>query len=152
MEIKPLRKTSAVPLLQEIRAAGESRFAADALLERCAVVTEGEVEVAEGSAPSFSGSVMLRMELDRPGLFLPLSDEGKKLLLGALRRSIPFHVRLMRLARKEAERMSAPRLLRGMGTELEFKIEGSVLFVDIELECKLAEHDPVVDDASRESL
>ena len=73
-------------------------------------------------------------------------------LLAAVRRSISFHVRLMRVARREAEVRCAPYLPREMRTELEFKIEGRVLFVDIDIECPLAEQGADEDDLSGGAL
>jgi hypothetical protein len=76
----------------------------------------------------------------------PLSNDE---LLDAARRSIGFRLRLLRLARTEAERRCAPLLVREMRTEPVFRIDGGVLFVDIDVECPLAAPLSGEDDAGR---
>ena len=152
MDIKPIRKSDTLPLISQVEGFSPSRFAVDALLSAPRIVSEGSIESDAGGEPRFVGATMITIELDDSrfaAISLPVERERLRI---ALTRSIAMHVKLMRLAREEAERMSAPSLPRGMRTELEFTIEGSSLLVDIEIECPLAEPEPFVVDASEEGL
>jgi hypothetical protein len=152
MRIKPVRKSGSVPALQEITGRGLTRFADDLLLSGATVVSEGAVSrEGPGEDAIYSGSTMVTIELDGRSVSGMESPSMREALRESVRHSISFCVKLMRIARSEAERRCAPFLPRGMRTELEFTIDGSALLVDIEIECPLAEPQLHVDDGAEAS-
>jgi len=147
MEAASPKKSVKVPLVQALSGLTLSSFTDGALFAGSRVLSEGAIVDGDGGERVYAGSTMVSVALHgEAGQLLdtgPLSDEA---LLGAVRRSIGFRVRLLRLARAEAERRCAPFLLREMRTEPVFRIDDGVLFVDIDVECPLAapwtgEHD-----------
>jgi hypothetical protein len=147
MRLKPLRKPGAIPVLQEVRGTSLAGFADQLLLDRAQVQSEGAVERSGRGGPVFYGSTMVTIPLDEGPFSRLVREVDQSDLLEALRRSISLHIRLMRLARVEAERRSSPLLPRGMLSDLEFKIEGEMLLVDINVECPLADPSESADDA-----
>jgi hypothetical protein len=139
MESASPKKSVLVPLLQRFRGLRLASFADGALLSSARVLSEGAIVEGEGGERVYAGSTMLTIDVS--GGTVPGVDRGGASdaeLLEAVRRSLGFHVRAIRLARAEAERRSAPYLLREMRNELAFRIEGGVLFVDIDVECPVA--------------
>ena len=139
MEAASLKKSNKVPLVQSLEGLVLASFADGALFASARVLSEGAIVDGEGDERVYAGSTMVSVELKRgdgrvidPG---PLSNDE---LLDAVRCSIGFRLRLLRLARTEAERRCAPLLVREMRTEPVFRIDGGVLFVDIDVECPLA--------------
>ena len=152
MEVKPLQKARKLPLMQEIRGVSMTRFADQVMVADADVSSEGTVEVdAKGEAGSYHGTTLVSIALDRCDLGPVSSGAAAAAVLEAARRSLSLHVRLMRLARIEAESRSAPLLLRGMQVGFEFKIEGALLLVDIIVECPLAASSHGVDDVEEEA-
>jgi hypothetical protein len=145
MELKPIRKASRLPLVSEIRGRALTRFGQQALLAEAEVVSEGVTGEVEGEGLVYHGSTLVTVALDRPDLAAMLRSIGTEGIATAAARSIGLHVRLMRLARSEAERRVAPLLPRGMRVEMEFAVEDQSLFVDIGVECPLAQ--PAMDAA-----
>jgi len=142
MRLRPLRKPGALPVVQQLRGIALTRFADELLLANARVVSEGVVEPPATTADedsTYSGSTMVTIALDRSDLVGVVDQGGRELLLDAARRSNALHVRLIRLARLEAERRSSPRLPRNLAVEMEFAIDGRNLLVDISVECTLAE-------------
>jgi hypothetical protein len=139
MELKPIRKATRLPLVSELRGCHLTRFGQQALLDEARVVSEGMVEEADDRGPVYHGSTLVTVSLDREDLSPLLRSPGAERVAGIARRSIGLHVRLMRLARAEAERRAAPRLPRAMRVEMEFSVDGPRLLVDIAVECPLAE-------------
>jgi hypothetical protein len=137
MEAISLKKATRVPLLQAFRGRSLSSFADGALLTSAKVLNEGAVVDGDGGDRVYAGSTLLTVALRDEGA-LDCGDATDAELCELARRSIGLNVRLMRLARAEAERRCAPMLLREMRCELAFRIEAGVLFVDIDLECPLA--------------
>jgi len=150
MESASPRKSVKVPLVQVLKGLTLSSFTDGALFASSRVLSEGAIVDGDGGERVYAGSTMVSVELHGDAEQLldigPLSDEA---LLGAVRRSIGFRVRLLRLARAEAERRCAPFLLREMRTEPVFRIDEGVLFVDIDVECPLAAPWRGEDDAGR---
>jgi hypothetical protein len=139
MEVATPKKSVKVPLAQALSGLALSSFGDGALLASSRVLSEGAIVDGDVDERIYSGSTMVSVPLRGDGSQLvdpgPLSDEE---LLCAVRGSIGFRLRLLRLARAEAERRCAPFLVREMRTEPVFRIEGGMLFVDIDVECPLA--------------
>jgi hypothetical protein len=139
MEAATPKKSIRVPLVQAVSGVSLSSFTDGALLSSSSVLSEGAIVDGEDGERVYAGSTMVSVDLrgGAEGRFDPgpLSDDD---LVGAVGRSIGFRVRLLRLARAEAERRCAPFLLREMRSEPAFRIEGGILFVDIDVECPLA--------------
>ena len=140
MDLKPLKKSRSLPLMQSVVGRTLTSFANEVLLREASVVSEGTVMKGDRNGEMiFSGSTMVTIrftDLDPD----PFDDNGgRESLTRALKKSISFHVRLLRLARREAERRGAPYLPIQMSTELEFTIVDDALLVDIDIECPLAE-------------
>jgi hypothetical protein len=110
--------------------------AAEALLAAAEILSEGEVAPNVAGEHCYNGSTLVSIDL--AGKFHFGGKENLQTLLACLKRSIPFRLGLMRLARGEAERRCAPRLVREIEMETEFRIEGAELLVDIDVECSLA--------------
>jgi hypothetical protein len=150
METASLKKSVKVPLAQVLNGVTLSSFTDGALFASSRVMSEGAIVDGDEGERVYAGSTMVSIRLrggEEPLLDIgPLSSEE---LLGAVRRSIGFRVRLLRLARAEAERRCAPFLLREMRTEPVFRIDDGVLFVDIDVECPLAAPWSGEDDAGR---
>jgi len=150
METHSPKKAVKLPLAQALNGLTLSSFTDGALYASSRILSEGAVVDGDGGERVYSGSTMVSVHL-RGGVEQvldagPLSDEE---LLGAVRRSIGFRLRLLRLARAEAERRCAPFLVREMRTEPAFRIDDGVLFVDIDVECPLAAPHDGEDDAGR---
>jgi hypothetical protein len=139
MTIKPLKKPGTPPLMQQVRGTSLARFADQLLLDGARILSEGAVERCDGSTPVFHGSTLVTIPLQGRGGADAVARSTPAVLIGAARRSIALHIRLMRLARTEAERRCAPLLPRGMLADIQFNIEGAHLLVDINVECPLAE-------------
>jgi hypothetical protein len=150
MEAFSPKKAVKVPLAQALNGLALSSFTDGALYARSSVLSEGAIVDGDDGERVYGGSTMVSVDLrggaDQPFDPGPLTDDE---LLGAVRRSIGFRLRLLRLARAEAERRCAPLLVREMRTEPAFRIEGGVLFVDIDVECPLAAPLGGEDDAGR---
>jgi hypothetical protein len=150
METYSPKKAVRVPLVQALSGLTLSSFTDGALFANSRVLSEGAVVDGDGGERVYAGSTLVSVHLRGSAEQLldagPLSDEE---LLGAVRRSIGFRVRLLRLARAEAERRCAPFLVREMRTEPVFRIDGGVLFVDIDVECPIAAPWSGEDDAGR---
>jgi hypothetical protein len=138
MRLRPLRKATTMPLIDEVRGTCFARFSTDLLLSRKVVISEGTIDGKDESCPVYHGSTLVSVDLSRP------DTAGMAAWLGtpdgrtALERSIPLHVRLLRLARIEAERRVEPMLLRALNATMEFKVAGDALLMDIHVECLLA--------------
>ena len=138
------------PILQRFRGLRLTSFADGALLAGARVLSEGAIVEGEGREQVYAGSTMLTIDVSggvAPGIDRAGATDEE--LLAAVRRSVGFHVRALRLARAEAERRSAPCLLREMRSELVFRIEGGILFVDIDVECPVAAPDVGADETGR---
>lgn len=136
-----------MPVMQEVRGTSLAGFADQLLLDRAQVQSEGAVERGGRGGDVFFGSTMVTIPLDEGPISKTIGEIGRGELLAALEKSISLHIRLMRLARVEAERRASPLLPRGMLTDIQFKIEGDLLLVDINVECPLADPSEGVDDA-----
>jgi hypothetical protein len=147
MELKPIRKASGPPLVSEIRGRSLTSFGQQALLAKAEIVSEGMTEDVSGEGPVYHGSTLVTAALTRPDLAALVALIGPAGLVAAVRRSVGLHVRLMRLARFEAERRIAPFLPRSMRVEMEFAVEAERLLMDIGVECPLAE--PAMEAAER---
>lgn len=139
MMLKPLKKTQKLPIFQKVRGISLTRHADAALLSKAKVISEGKVESAEDGNHVYFGTTFVNIDLDREDLELNTDSEARQLLVDASNRSVFFHSRLMRLARREVELRSAPLLPRCMSTEIAFRVEQSSLLVDINIECPLAD-------------
>jgi len=139
MEIKPLRKSASMPLVRSVRGTTLTRYADELLIARADVVSEGSSEPDGSGGAIYNGSTMVAIPLDGEGLGFRLGAPGAAdHLVESARRAISLRVRLLRIARAEAERRCEPLLVRSMEAALEFRIEGRALFVDIVVECPLA--------------
>jgi hypothetical protein len=136
-----------MPVMHRVRGTALAGFADQLLLDRARIQCEGSVERSDGSGAVFYGSTLVTVTLDGESIAGAARRVDRDELIEALRKSISLHIRLMRLARVEAERRASPLLLRGMLADIEFKIEGELLLVDINVECPLADPSESVDDA-----
>ena len=95
---------------------------------------------------------MLTIDLGRLHLKGVIPGEGLETLIAHLKNSVFFRLRLMRMARQEAERRCAPNLICSLSTELEFTIEQESLLIDIDVIGSLAEpHGTTYSAATEES-
>lgn len=127
-------------MMQSVVGRTLTSFANEVLLSEASVVSEGAVTNGDRDGEKiFCGSTMVTIRFADLDLDPVDENGGRESLLVALKKSISFHVRLLRLARREAELRCAPYLPVKMSTELEFTIEDDALLVDIDIECPLAE-------------
>ncbi len=124
-------------MLQNIKGTALTLAADELLLKNAQVVSEGKAETGEEGEHIYYGTTFIAIDLKREDLDLGLGKEEFDLLTEAVRRSILFRLRVMRLVRLETERRSFPFLLRGMFVQTEFKIEDWQLLIDINIECPL---------------
>ncbi len=136
--LKPLHKSHAIPVLQRVQGTALTMAADELLLEGAEIISEGGVAEKETEDAVYHGSTLVTINLDREDLELGPAQEQPELIADIMRSSVFFRLRLMRLARGEAERRCSPYLLRGMSAETEIRIDGHELFVDINMECPLA--------------
>ncbi|MCP4603604.1 MAG: hypothetical protein GY847_24315 [Proteobacteria bacterium] len=136
--LKPLHKSRAVPIFQNIKGLSLTLTADELISKDAEVLSEGSITSETDDSSTYHGSTLVTINLDRRDLDLGPAREHLHLLAEAVSSSVLFRVRLMRLARLEAERRCAPYLLRKMSTQTEFKIEDRKLLVDIYIECPLA--------------
>ncbi len=140
MSLIPIKKTRGLSLIREVEGSQLARFADDVLLSKAQIISEGSQE--EGQVGQvYSGSTLLSIDLTDPELSRLDSQESKQTLLNALRRSISFRLRLMRLARVEVERRCEPLCPSVLRTELAFTIDTNTLLIDIEVESSLKQTD-----------
>ncbi len=137
-DLKPLRKPVGVPVLQSVHGISLTSAAAEMMVSNAQVISEGIVEDAERGLPMYRGSTLITVDLDKPCFDLRKDEETLKRFLAAAERSLTLHIRLVRLARIEAERRAAPLFLREMRAESVFRIVDKRLQVDIDIECPLA--------------
>ena len=78
------------------------------------------------------------IDLDKPCFDVQTDDLTLSQLLRSAERSLTLHIRLVRLARLEAERRVAPLFVRELRAESTFRIVDKRLLVDIDIECPLA--------------
>lgn len=136
MKLIPIKKSRKIPVLQTVEATALTNYADEVLLSKANVISEGAVCEEEGNN-EYSGSTYVSIDLADP-LFRGLETaESRRVLCEALQSSLSFRIRLMRLARIEAERRVEPLLLTTIHTELVFNIESNLLLVDIEVESSL---------------
>ncbi len=132
-DIKPLKKPVKIPLIQVFIGKSLTLSAAQALLSAAELMSEGAVET---EARVYSGSTLFSIPLHRR------FDFGKVDNLDALvvcaERSLPLHLGLLRLSRREAERRCSPFFIREMNAETAFSRNGTNLLIDVDVECPLA--------------
>ena len=139
MNIKSLRKTRGLPVLQDIRGSTLTMSAPEVLLAHAQVMSEGVVESDTDGDALYHGSTLVTIDLGSEHIEIDVDDRSLEKLAGAARRSLLMHIELIRLARLEAERRCAPMLIREISVETEFRIEGRYLLVDIYVTCSLAD-------------
>lgn len=103
------------------------------------MISEGGVEARKGGGNIYFGSTLISIDLDRAELDISREEEDLEALVRAIGKSVMFRVKLMRMARLEAERKCAGFMIQEMYVHTEFKIEDRQLLVDINVECPLAE-------------
>jgi len=138
MGLKPIRKAAGRTLVSEIRGRFLTSLGQQALLAEAEIASEGMTEEAGGENPVYHGSTLVTVVLDGDNLAPLVAILGDAGLVAAARRSIGLHVRLIRLARVEVERRTAPLMPRDMRVEVEFSVEARRLLMDIGVECPLA--------------
>ena len=144
-KIRPLHKSGAVPILQEIQGLSLAQVADEALLKNAEILSEGEIETGSSGREFYFGSTLVAIDLGRSDVdFGPAADDPE-LLIRLASSSVLFRLRLARLARREAERRCAPRAISGITTDTEFKIEGDQFLVDINIECQFAKQSSLGD-------
>jgi hypothetical protein len=136
--IKPPIKSGGIPLLQKISGFSLTAAAVDAMLRRARLVSEGIVEKNK-DYPFYNGSTLVTIDFNTRDFDINLESIDCSTIMEQARQSLLLRVRLMRLARKEAERRASPYLLRGMNAVSEFRFEDKALLVDIDIECPLAD-------------
>jgi len=132
MDLIPPRKTRIPKLINAWSGTGLTRVADEAVLVASRVITEGFVEEPEPGSFLYCGTTMLTVNLAELEGRLAVDGYAPDDLLEHLSRSVFFRLRLMRLAREEAEQRCHPRLMGCIETELEFKIETDSLLIDID--------------------
>jgi hypothetical protein len=138
LSLKPLQKSLAVPVLQFVRGFSLTKVADEALFSRATTMSEGEVVPLENGENAYYGTTFVTIGLIADEIDLQLSGNEEQQLIDALECSVLFRLRLMRLARKEAEQRCVPFLPVEMVIETEFRIEEKALLIDINVECPLA--------------
>ena len=138
-ELIPVKKPSRLPLLQEIRGTTLTLFAAEMLISKAVVVSEGETEAIDSAAHIYRGSTLISIDLDTVLFDLPKDSMSRERFKKAVSSSIMFRIRLLRLSRKEAERRAAPLFIREMRSDTIFRIVDNTLLIDIDIECPLAD-------------
>jgi hypothetical protein len=137
MEIlKEIRKSRALPVLQTVRGISLTRFADEHLLRDAVIMTEGEMEHS-ATGQSYCGTTYITIDLNRRDVDWGVQS-NHQLLIDAMSRSVLFRLRLMRIARREAERRCHPRSLMETSIHTEFRIEDHSLLIDINIECPIA--------------
>jgi hypothetical protein len=101
-------------------------------------MSEGEIESRDSAGNIYYGSTFVTIDLRRSDIDLGTNKNMPDVLLEALEHSVFFRLRLMRLARLEAERRCVPHLISEMFVQTEFRIDDKRLFIDISIECPLA--------------
>ena len=137
-DIKPLRKPQRIPVLQSVRGISLTPAAAEMMAVNAQVVSEGVVEHAENQDPLYRGSTLISIDLNKPCFDIEKNEATLRQLLRSVERSLTLHIRLVRLARLEAERRVSPLFVREMRAESTFRIVDKRLLVDIDIECPLA--------------
>lgn len=138
LELAPVKKSRGIPVLQSVRRISISSAASEMLVSNAQAVSEGIVEQPQGVEPIYRGSTLVCVDLDKPCFDLQKDEETLGLLLEAAKRALPLRIRLVRLARMEAERRAVPFFVREMHAETAFRIVDKQLLVDIDIECSLA--------------
>ena len=137
-DIKPLHKPRGIPVLQSVRGITLTPAAAEMMAVNAQVVSEGVVEKTENQDPFYRGSTLISIDLDKPCFDIQKDEQTLRQLLHSVERSLTLHIRLVRLARLEAERRVTPLFVREMRAESTFRIVDKRLLVDIDIECPLA--------------
>ncbi len=101
------------------------------------ILSEGAIQDTEESA-TYAGSTMLTVDLRGTalGLRLPRGAAGDAATL-AIARCGEMRVRLLRLARLEAERRAGGHLPGTMTCEIDSRLSGGRLLIDIDVELPL---------------
>ncbi|MBN2715133.1 MAG: hypothetical protein JXX14_04710 [Deltaproteobacteria bacterium] len=130
--IKTVLKAGTPKIFREKKGLSFTPVAAEVLLQKAGILTEGLVQHQVGNKSVFSGSTMLTIDLNAfQTQFRRETD--RQSLLNHLKTSIFFRLALLRLARREAQSRCGDGLLGEVRTELEFKIEHDALLVDIDV-------------------
>ena len=137
-DIKPLHKPHGIPVLQSVRGITLTPAAAEMMAVNAQVVSEGVVEHAENQDPLYRGSTLISIDLAKPCFDIEKDEQTLRQLLRSVKGSLTLHIRLVRLARLEAERRVTPLFVREMRAESTFRIVDKRLLVDIDIECPLA--------------
>jgi hypothetical protein len=138
LDLAPVKKSRGIPVLQSVQGISLSSAAAEIIISNAQAVSEGIVEQSEGIEPVYRGSTLVCVDLDKQCFDLQTDENTLNLLLEAAKRALPLRIRLVRLARMEAERRVAPFFVREMHAETAFRIVDKQLLVDIDIECSLA--------------
>jgi hypothetical protein len=136
-DIKPLKKPVSQPMLQSVQGISLTYAAAEMMVSNAQVVSEGLVEKTEDQS-QYRGSTLVSIDLNKPCFDIQKDEQTLVCLLRAAERSLFLHIRLMRLARLEAERRAAPLFVREMQAESVFRLVDKHLLVDIDIDCPLA--------------
>jgi hypothetical protein len=139
MMLKPLKKAGMPSLLEGVYGIKLAPFAGEVLLENAVVMNEGVVDKDANGTFVYHGSTMISFKIGTIPKNQIAKERWNKMLIEGLRRSVPFKVRLLRMARSAAEVKCEPYLPQTFTTELEFKIEEDSLLVDIDILGCLAE-------------
>ncbi len=137
-ELKPIKKPKGLPVLQETRGISLTYVAAEMMASHAEAVSEGMVESVDRDDSIYRGSTLITINLDKPYFEIEKDETTLNQLKEAAERSVALHIRMVRLARLEAERKAAPLFVREMRAESTFRIVDKCLLVDIDIECPLA--------------
>lgn len=132
-KLRPIVKSAGVPLMQEVRGTSLTSASVEALMRSAEVISEGLVD-----EQGYSGSSMLSIDLGNPRLAISTDSESLRLLCEKLRRCVLFRSKLLRMARAEAERRAAPRLLTTMEAQTDFRLDDKTILIDIVVDCGVA--------------
>lgn len=120
--------------LRRLRREGLGPGVVRTLLDCAEILSEGEIREGEGEA-SYFGSTMVTIDLARAARRLRI-DPGRDgpALAEWAGRSAELRLRVLRLARIEAERRAGDRLPGTMRAEVEAGAVGAAIHVDVEVE------------------
>ncbi len=136
-DLRPLRKPFGQPMLQSVQGVSLTSAAAEMMISNAQVVSEGLVDKSD-TASVYRGSTLASIDLNKPCFEIQKDGETLQCLLRAAERSLTLRIRLLRLARLEAERRAAPLFVREMRADSSFRLVDNRLLVDIDIECPLA--------------
>lgn len=138
-KLKPIVKAQRHALRSRGHGWQISRALEEAIFRHADVLSEGGARVAATGQSTYFGSTMISVELTRLAVYAPgLRTEALLApLLNAIDGSVRVRLRAMRLARAEAARRVHRRTLGTLLCEINVRMTGKHLHIDVDLEVPL---------------